>query len=208
MSPKGRRRIRIAVGLACVVAGTIPLAWLAAPGLLVRDTGLPGAREVRIDAIVVLGGEPTTRAERAAEVYRQVAGENPGRAADSTLWVLATGEGDCEDARRQLEACAVPASAILTECKSTSTLENAAFSVPRLRERRATNVVIVTSWFHSRRALACFREANPEMHFYSQPTVHPPQPAWWPDRHERGRILSEYGKLIYYWLVHGVSPMT
>jgi uncharacterized SAM-binding protein YcdF (DUF218 family) len=206
VTAKGKRRLRIAVALAAILVLAVPLAWLTAPKFLVVDTGIPSGSlassasgktgEANAIGLVVLGGEPWTRPERGAEVYAEV----------HPALVIASGEGDCDDVRRQLEARGVPATEIVTEGKSTSTYENAQFSVKLLREHHLTRVVIVTSWYHSRRALASFREAAPEIQFYSCPTIQPPSISRWPNRYERDRILREYGKLLYYWLVHGVNP--
>jgi len=152
------------------------------------------------DAMVVLGGEPWTRPQHAAEVYQEVTGS-----AGATMPVIVSGDGDCQDVRRQLEDRRVPASVIETECESRSTWENALFSVKLLRAHKATNVVLVTSWYHSRRALACFRTVAPEITFISQPTAKPPANSWWPEKYERRRIFQEYAKIIYYRIFHGVS---
>jgi len=191
MSPRLKRRLRILLAVLVLLALSVPVAWLSAPGLLVADSGVRPAQ-----AVVVLGGEPWTRPQRAAEVFQEC----------HASLVIASGNGDCEEVRRQLEARAVPASVILTECKSTSTFENAEYSVALLREHGVKQAVIVTSWFHSRRALACFRKAAPGIEFTSRPTAKPAAKSWWPDRYERSRLSLEYAKLIYYWVRYGVTP--
>lgn len=213
MTAKTKKRLRIALGLTGLLALAIPVAWLVAPGLLLVQTALPGSAAVQpagengpadralwtnAVALVVLGGEPWTRPARAAEIYGVV----------QAAPVIVSGEGDCEDVRRQLESRGVPAAIILTECRSKSTFENAQFSVTMLRDAGVTQAVVVTSWFHSRRALACFRKAAPEIQFYSSPTVKPVAQSRWPDRYERDRILREYAKLLYYWVVYGVNPFS
>jgi len=191
MTARFKKRLRIA---AAMVGGLVLLAaaaWLVAPSFLLVDSGAHVA-----NAVVVLGGEPWTRPARAAEVFQET----------HPPLVIVSGDGDCQDVRRQMEARGVPASVIVTECKSRSTKENAAFSVKLLRERGATNAVIVTSWYHSRRALACFRTAAPEITFYSRPTERPPGYSAWTNTYERGRVHSEYVKMLYYWVFHGVPP--
>jgi hypothetical protein len=39
-----------------------------------------------------------------------------------------------------------------------------------LRQMGAKRVIIVTSWYHSRRALACFEHYAPDIKFYSRPS--------------------------------------
>lgn len=184
-------RFKKPLRLLAALVGFLLIAWLTAPCFLVVDSGPHSA-----EAIVVLGGEPWTRPGRAAEVYEEV----------RPTVVIVSGDGDCQDVRRQMEAKSVPASVIVTECKSRTTQENAAFSVKLLRERGVTNAVIVTSWYHSRRALACFQQAAPDITFSSRPTTRPPGLAVWLNRYERGRFHQEYGKILYYWVKHGVSP--
>lgn len=167
------------------------MVWATAPFFLVLDSGPQPA-----SAVVVLGGESWTRPTRAAEVFEEA----------SPTWLIISGNGDCEDVRRQLEARNVPTNAILTECNSRSTKENADFSVKLLRDRGVTNAIIVTSWYHSRRAMACFQAAAPEITFYSRPSRRPLGFAAWQNPYERGRFTQECAKLAYYWVVHGVSP--
>ena len=281
MSSKLKRRLKLSAGLVCALLLLMVLAWVFAPALLVVDSGSPPASSPPSTvqnpplAIVVLGGEPWARPNRAAEVYQEIKAEMQKAETWSVVplsasqhvsvsasqhvsvsasqhvsvsasqhvsisafptspsdlpspnsdlqppppisasqhvsvsafpLVVVSGNGDCQDVRRQLVAKAVPASVIVTECDSRSTQENALFSVKLLRARGVTNVVIVTSWYHSRRALACFRSAAPEMRFASRPTPTEPQQSWWPNRYERKRITQEYAKIVYYWFVYGVSP--
>jgi uncharacterized SAM-binding protein YcdF (DUF218 family) len=90
-----------------------------------------------------------------------------------------------------LEKRGVPTNAIIIECESSSTQENAEFTVPILRRNGFTNVTLVTLWFHSRRALSCFRKYAPEIEFISVPA---PRTAAW--KYERGYIAAEYAKII------------
>lgn len=222
MTAKAKRRLRILAWCALVLALLLAAGWRMAPALLVVDTGLPGnAVSNRVDAIIVLGGESWTRPARAAEVYHELVSteampdgpertsENPTRPtiASSRVWLIVSGYGDCEVGRRKLMEQGVPEEKILTECKSTSTFENAQFSAQLMRERGFTNAIIVTSWFHSRRALACFEEVAPDMTFYSCPTAGPATDSVWLNRYERDRVLREYGKLLFYWVFYGVNPL-
>jgi uncharacterized SAM-binding protein YcdF (DUF218 family) len=78
--------------------------------------------------------------------------------------------------------------------------------VKLLRERHVTRAVIVTSWFHSRRALNCFRHYAPEIDFTASPTVLDRPKSHCPDRYERAWVLSEYLKLLGYWVRYGIRP--
>ncbi len=148
------------------------------------------------DVIVVLGGEPTYRPARALELYNQ-------RLASS---IIVSGHGEAEEIGNWFAAKGVPRRGIKTEPKSVSTHQNAEFTVPLLRAQDARRIIIVTSWFHSRRALACFRKAAPEIEFISLPTVADRPDPHWPSRYERVSVLREYVKLLGYWVRYGVSP--
>jgi uncharacterized SAM-binding protein YcdF (DUF218 family) len=145
----------------------------------------------RADAMVVLGGDVTHRPKRALELYQQKAA--PG--------VIISGTGDCEEVRIFLAGKGVPAAAMQLECKSRTTMENAL-----LRAQHARRVIVVTSWFHSRRALNCFRHCAPEIEFISLPTTSDVPKSHWPNQYERSRVLLEYAKLLYYRVRHGI-PM-
>nr|WP_249729683.1 YdcF family protein [Chelatococcus sp. YT9] len=149
----------------------------------------------RVDAIVVLGGDGPRRAYRAAALYR--AGVAPQ--------VMIAGDGDCGFIRQMMIDRGVPASAIQVECQSRNTWENALFSVPMLVQAKVRRAVIVTSWFHSRRALACFRAVAPQIAFASSP-VEPEWPSWrLVEDPDSGRILLEYVKVAWYMLRYGVD---
>ena len=152
--------------------------------------------EIKADELVVLGGGDG-RAERAAELYRQ--GVASG--------VLVTGYGDCASNVLQLERGGVPAAMILSEPNALSTLENAQLSAPMLRKIGAHRVIIVTSWFHSRRALACFRHIAPDLVFYSRPSYLDYQPSPPTRAGFKDHVNIEYLKILDYWFSHGVCPL-
>ncbi|HEX7618870.1 MAG TPA: YdcF family protein, partial [Verrucomicrobiae bacterium] len=165
---------------------------------------------VKADAIVVLGGWVTERPERAAELFKQ--GEAPK--------ILVSGFGDGVSNEKLLEKEGVTNAAISLENKSRTTRENAEFSIPLLRQMGAHRVIIVTSWYHSRRALACFEHYAPDITFYSRPSYigfvgkadgadskaqRAERKAQW--KRVRGYADSEYFKLLGYWVYYGVCPI-
>jgi len=160
---------------------------------------------VRADVLVVLGGTHD-RAVRAAELFKE--GEAPE--------ILVSGSGDCVSNEKLLEKKGVTNAAIILECKSHMTRENAEFSIPLLHSLGAHRVIIVTSWYHSRRALACFEHYAPDIKFYSRPSyagyLRKAQGAEAKaQRAERkaqeGYVKSEYLKLLGYWVCYGVWPV-
>jgi len=151
---------------------------------------------VKADVIVILGGGSHERPERAAELFKE-------RAAPR---IIISGLGDCEITRRLLLAAGVPANAIGLENQSRMTRENAQFTIKLLREKKVMRVIIVTSWYHSRRALACFRHYAPELKFYSRPSYFSTARADWPHNRIGSRVRLEYAKLLGYWIRDGVCP--
>jgi len=161
------------------------------PQILTVDSG-----NVTADALVVLGGAQQERPERAAELFKQGAAPR----------ILVSGFGDCDTNVRLLEKNGVPANAIAREPHSLSTFENAKFSVPLLRQMNAHRVIIVTSWYHSRRALTCFEHFAPDLQFYSRPSYSGYQPKNSDRRQINNYVRFEYIKLFIYWVCYGVSP--
>jgi uncharacterized SAM-binding protein YcdF (DUF218 family) len=189
-----KKRFRTALVLAIGVAACGLLATVFLPRqLLVIDSG-----DVQADAIVVLGGGSGERVERAAELFK--AGAAPG--------IFTSGAGDAEDNRRLLENRGVPAGAIQVEPNSKSTRQNALFTVPLLRAQRARRVILVTSWYHSRRALKCFRHYASDIQFYSRPSYfgYPGRAPEGERRALRRYVYAEYVKLLGYWVCYGVGP--
>ena len=139
----------------------------------------------------------TLRPVRAAELYK--AGAAP--------WILCSGLGDCDANVQRLERAGVPAAAILREELSRNTSENARFSLPILRRLGAKRVIIVTSWYHSRRARQVFRHYGPDLSIYSRPAYAGCPASRWAPQAISGHVKSEYLKLMGYWARYGVFPI-
>jgi len=178
------------VGLVGAVLGARVI-YYDSPQLLTIDSGSTSA-----GAIVVLGGDPVGRPVRAAELF----------AAGAAPLVVVSGDGDWGDVELMLEKHGVPEKCIVVENKSKTTKENAEFSVALLRLKGITNAIIVTSWYHSRRALNCFRKAAPQMQFYSHPCYAGLNRAEWSQNGVGYHIKVEYIKLLGYWVCYGVYP--
>ena len=91
------------------------------------------------------------------------------------------------------------------ESQSRSTYENAVLTKKALEASHPRSVMLVTSWFHSRRALAVFRNVWPEVAF----GVHPVYAgATFTARfriYEMGYIFSEYVKTLWYMVRYGIA---
>jgi uncharacterized SAM-binding protein YcdF (DUF218 family) len=164
-------------------------ALAAADQLLVVHTGVEVA-----DVIVVLGGDAPPRAALAVQLFRQ--GFAPR--------VLISGDGDCDEVRGLMIAAGVPERAIEVECASRSTFENALFTAPMLAAIGARSALLVTSWFHTRRAVACFHKAAPKVRWMLVP-VDPDEPIWRPWGNDGIQIAKEYLKVAWYAWHYGVS---
>ncbi len=151
---------------------------------------------VKADVMVVLGGGSHDRPERAVELFKE-------RAAPR---ILVSGLGDCKISRQFLIESGVPSRLIEMENQSRTTKENAIYAVKLLRKQGARRVIIITSWYHSRRALACFEHYGPEIRFYSRPSYFAYLRADWPQHDLARRIYLEYPKLLGYWMCYGVLP--
>jgi uncharacterized SAM-binding protein YcdF (DUF218 family) len=184
----GRNRRRLVV-LAGVLVALAVLAPLLAKSLLCIDSG--PARQA--DAIILLGGGVFDRAPRAAELFQ----------AGAARRIIVSGDGDCEENRLALIARGVPKRAIELECASRNTKENAQFTAALLKQAGAERAIIVTSWYHSRRALNTFRAFVPGVEFVSEPAsrVRGIRPAY-----TLMQVYKEYVKLAWYWLRWKVPP--
>jgi uncharacterized SAM-binding protein YcdF (DUF218 family) len=167
-------------------------AFLFPQQILCVDSG-----DVQADAIVLLGGGAGERPTRAAELYH----------AGVAKKIIVSGAGDTDDNRRLLVHRGVPASAIQMERDSKTTKENAMFSIPLLRNLGAKRVIIVTSWYHSRRALRCFQHFGPDIQFYSRPSYFAYRRSDWSSERTARRIRIEYSKILWYWFRFGVWPL-
>ena len=188
-----RRKWPLVFGAVALTVAVAALAALAFPQrVLSIDSG-----DVKAEAIVVLGGGGWERPARAAELFR--AGAAPE--------IIVSGAGDAEANKRSLVSGGVPAAAIELEPKSNSTKENAQFSTPLLRALGAKRVIIVTTWYHSRRALKCFRHYTPDIQFYSRPSYFRYRRTQWSRDGISGYIRAEYVKLAGYWVCYGICPL-
>ncbi len=148
------------------------------------------------DALIVLGGEPQARPTEAARLYRD--GVAPK--------VFVTGVGDCARNRQILIAEGVPQSVITVEPKATTTFANATLLKPLLEAAHVRRALIVTSPFHTRRALGTFRKVMPGITF----GVTDASIGWWKRQEGKGDLnrfaAIEFLKTLEYWVLYGVNP--
>ncbi len=186
-----RNGLRLALALGVALLAYLGALAAAGPLFELRTPVTP------VDAIVVLGGAGPARAAQAASVYRQIAAAHPR--------VLISGDGDCTGIARLMTGSGVPPQRITVECASRSTWENAEFSRPLLEKMHVRSAILVTSWFHVRRALACFETFNPRIGWGSAP-VERLRPVWRIAWDEEGvEAAKEYVKVLWYAVRYGLT---
>ncbi len=75
--------------------------------------------------------------------------------------VTRPGEREAEIILKVMEETGIPARDIIIENQSRNTYENAIYTVKILKERKAGDrLLLITSSFHMRRSMACFRKAG------------------------------------------------
>jgi uncharacterized SAM-binding protein YcdF (DUF218 family) len=184
--------VRAAAGFILLMMSVGLVACFYPEKILCVDSGLVSA-----DVMVVLGGGAhERRAERAAELFK----------AHAAPRILITGAGDDEINRRLLISNGVPVRAVEIENQSRTTQENAEFALKLLRMEKVRSVILVTSWYHSRRALKTFEHCAPELKFYSRPSYFAFARGDWKKSGINQRLRLEFLKLPGYWIRYGVNP--
>lgn len=100
----------------------------------------------------------------------------------------------------------VPESRLLINDKATSTYNEAQQVLKLLIEADAHSALIVTDAFHTRRARATylhvFGDHDIEIRMISpDPGIEPS--TWWNSKYS-DFVVTEYAKMLYYWVVYGV----
>jgi uncharacterized SAM-binding protein YcdF (DUF218 family) len=199
------RRVGILAVLALAVWAVV--AWVAARALVVR------AEMLHAEAIVVLSGSSTYR-ERADEAARLF---HEGRAPKIILtndglqseWSSAEQRNPfyAERATQELRRAGVPAESIETLSPVvSSTYDEAALLREYATTRGLHSMLVVTSAYHSRRALWTLRRVMKNdgvlIGLSAPPTGQqtPPPSTWWLHAGGWRMVAGEYVKLIYYFL--------
>ena len=200
-----RRRFRRVFVAFLLLVGLWLVSWLGARWLIVR------APLERADAIVVLSGSATLseRVQHAARLYAEKRAPRILLTSDNLQGGWSRSEQRnlyfYEIATRQLNRLGVPAENIeLVTPPVASTWDEATVLRDYAKTHNLRSLLIVTSSYHSRRALFTFRNffAGTDTQVGIDPVetgIQTPRPAtWW--LHIRGwqLVLVEYLKLIYY----------
>lgn len=163
----------------------IVLAWVAW-----GDWPAPDSRDLawKPEVIVVLGGGNEARVRQALHLAQRF----------PDIPLVVTGDGG--QIISSLRESGLTSDRLFHEGRATSTLENAAFTKSILDELQPNRGVLVTNWFHATRALAVFREVQPELEWEASFEDAPETL----DRWERGCQRRERLAALHYLIVHGI----
>jgi uncharacterized SAM-binding protein YcdF (DUF218 family) len=202
-----RRTVKI---LLLLIVAWFVVAWLAARALIV-NVDLPQA-----DAIVVLSGSSTyiERTHRAAELYNQGRAPLVVLTDDNTRggWSSAQQRNPyfVERAHEELVKLGVPPGQIrVAPGVADGTSAEALIIKDYAAAHGLRSMLVVTSAYHSRRALRTLRQALAGTGTTAGITTAPtgwqtPAPAlWWLHAEGWRSVGGEWVKLIYYWLKFG-----
>jgi len=150
------------------------------------------------DAIVALAGETNVRPARALELLRRgmaprlfLDAENDEQIYDLKLTEIA-----------QKYANGLPESSRVTVCaiQGRSTVAETADVARCLSPLKARRVLIVTSDYHTRRALTIFSHRLPQYHWSIAAAGNPAQfsAAWWTNRESAKVTFDEWTKLVWW----------
>src|SRR5262249_1425288 len=113
-----------------------------------------------------------------------------------------------ERARWELERLGVPAANIETIMEPVTGTHDEALTVRRFAQtNNIKTLLVVTSAYHSRRALRTFRRVFPDSGTSVALAAAPPgcqsptSSAWWCSWRGWSTVPVEYVKLVYYWIV-------
>ena len=199
--PRRRRAsgLLIALGALAAVLGVLVLLYprlleAAARLLVVSEPPVPA------DAIVVLGGDWKGRIQKGIQLYKD--GFAPTLVVTGGM-LIAPDRTQADYLAEVARRAGVPETAIVREGRANSTWEDATFTLELARQRGWRRVLLVTSDWHSRRAVMVFRRVYGEagIEVISVPSVEWRFDTyrWWqyPDG---GEIIPiEWLRLVWYW---------
>jgi len=189
-----RRRVGWGRWLLLSAAGLMVLYLVAPPVLtafarwLIRQDALAQA-----DVVMALGGDARSLREReAAEFYRRGLARKVIVSGVPYAWGIHTGD----TLKQYVLSLGVPEPDILVLRESWNTRREAIDLAELMRQHKWKSAILVTSPFHSRRALYTFRRLAGEFTFSSAPVpARPPewQPErWWTRRGDAERTVREF----------------
>ncbi len=200
-----RSRIKIIKTILIVAASYMllfhtPIIWFAGDRLAVRH------EPKVVDAIVVFSGDGESSYINQSYQRRALDAIRYYKSGFAPLIILSSGKeqtfSEVEMIRALLVGRGVPKDAIqIIEKYPRSTFENVVFVQSLLKERGTKNILLITSPYHSRRALWVWRKAMPELVVLAPVVVDTPESTaqWTASVDEIKVICYEYAAIAYYW---------
>jgi uncharacterized SAM-binding protein YcdF (DUF218 family) len=166
------------VGL--VILWTIAILRMTLPALLntIGEALIRSEPVVRADLIIALGGDRyCLREKKAAEIYLE--GYAKRIIVSGVQYIPGIHTGDW--ARNYVVGLGVKEADVIVLRETWNTREEAKRLTRLMRENGWSSALVVTSPYHSRRALYTLEKAAPELRFTSVP-VDPRHPEWRPEK--------------------------
>ncbi|MBC8061695.1 MAG: YdcF family protein [Clostridiaceae bacterium] len=161
-----------------------------------------GEKPLKSDVIIVLGGSSIPKADYSIKLYNE---------GNSNMLLFSGGNTDNKYGEKEAEVMEkeaiyfnIPRENIMLEDKSISTYENAMFTKKILIEHGFKSAIIVTSNYHMRRSRLVFnktfKNTGIKLTFCSVEDTEF-NPKWWFTKyHSINIVLSEYAKIVGYFL--------
>jgi len=184
-----------------IVIGVIGLMVLAAPFVLdhLGRRLIVGDPLVKADVIIVLAGDDNgERVAEGAELFRAGYAPYMLMSGGPLAWKLTYAEW----MKKQATESGVPAARILLQDRSRSTIEDARFSLPIVKQQGFKSVILVTSPQHSRRAGKVFRQifGREQIKVMVRPVAKSEfkPDRWWRRYEDRALVVWEYFSSVLY----------
>lgn len=168
-----------------IIALPLLVGWYLSPQDILEES----------DAIVVVsGGDNNARIQKAADLYKE-------GWATYILFSGAAAEGNVSNAlamKRISVKKGIPASKILIEENSKTTVENAELSAPIIKGNGYKKIILVTSPYHQRRTYELFKKELPDVKIINRSAVDDNwrKRGWWENTNARYLTLGELGKIM------------
>ena len=188
-------------GIILLIAGVILVMFAAASGKL-----LVVNRPEKADVILVLAGETDHRPLRGLQLL------DHGLAQHMILDVPVNGQiyqwTQLQLAQQYVTALPEAKSVSICPITGLSTRDEARNTIPCLRAVGGTNVLLVTSDYHTRRALQIFRREIPGSKFHVAAAFDENEfgTRWWRRREWAKTAVSEWAKLLWWEVVDRWRP--
>ncbi len=154
------------------------------------------------DVIIVLsGGNMAQRVDYGVKLYKLDYGKKILMSGGPILWNITA----AEIMKQHAMYLGVPADAILMEKESTTTYENAQYSLDIMLDQDFKSAMVVTSPYHTRRTRIIFEKyfngKGVDLTICAFPYKQLKHKKWWQDEVMMQFITNEYLKLVWHYLL-------